>query len=269
MTKIVCLITIILFSTKNLASYPYLHFKDTQIEMPQASFTRYVEPQLSAIVTDFYKIIKLNQLTEIVDIVAVYKKLKQTINEKNIETNYVEIYKQVNAFEIELLKLSNSWPDLSQVSVKQLLRLSMDSSKITNSTYELLHIFEAGLALEKEELTLFIQEQGIELKIHQLLIRTRMALIDQSPTALHDYLDFVMSNFIAPIEDHLSQTKDYRQLASRLEELNMAWNSFHQNLTKGNLKIDSQTNQTLGMIHARWVSILKVMLKKPMSLPSE
>ena len=78
---------------------------------------------------------------------------------------------------------------------------------------------------------------------------------------LREMLYNVWVLFFRNIEKLGPTVKDRKYLMKRLEELNIAWNTFHMKTTKGPYQIDPKIQSSIKIMHNRWNLVLKVILK--------
>jgi hypothetical protein len=68
-------------------------------------------------------------------------------------------------------------------------------------------------------------------------------------------------HFFKKVDEKLLFEKDQEFLIKRLEELNLAWNTFHMKMTKENNDLSSQNIKLIKIMHNRWNSVLKIVLR--------
>ena len=73
---------------------------------------------------------------------------------------------------------------------------------------------------------------------------------------------FLFANFIKNLEKQIIREKNKNYFLDRLGELNIAWNSFHMKMVKGHYKLPKKQAQIIIVMHNRWNSLLKLLLKR-------
>ncbi len=70
----------------------------------------------------------------------------------------------------------------------------------------------------------------------------------------------VWMHFFKEVDQKVLYEKDKNYMVRRLEELNLAWNTFHMKMTKGNHNLPKSIVSLIKIMHNRWNSCLKIIL---------
>ena len=272
-----CFFFLFSFSTFAQVKSTYFLYDDKKIQIDPRSFTRYVLPQIKAINQEFFLILKkLHPLHE--STIKTYQHLKEMerdyisfsqtcskLNEKCLQS-LQDIYKQSRELENLLLKPQSKNMDFSLPQniehVDSLLHLISDMTLIGNTNYQLMHTLEEYLLTANTTFFHFFDgKRTIEPKIHQMVVTADLMLIPLMKEGLKDPFHAVWVHFFSKLNEHLLHEKDQKFLISRLEELNLSWNTFHMKMTKENNDLPSNMIKLIKIMHNRWNSCLKIILR--------
>jgi len=255
------------FAQVKTSYYPYL---EKPILLSDRNFNVYIMPQLRAISQEYFHILrKLNPIHS--ETINLYKKvlslaqkmegINQICQESNDKCENVfkgaysitrSIDKEVNTLQSKYIKVELP-PELGLIS-------SLD--KISLKIYVLLHKIEEHLLTLKTNFTsYYFGKSEFHPLIHSILLDSEFMLTQMLEGNLKDVFYSVWIGFINEINQHLIYKRDKIFLIKRLEELNLTWNTFHMKMTKGNYNIPSPLIKQIKVMHNRWNSILKVILR--------
>lgn len=270
--RIAFLLLFLLNSSASLAQvktsyYPYLK---RPILLSDRSFNVYIIPQLRAISQEYFHLLrKLNPVHS--ETINLYKKvlslarkmegINQICQESNnrCEEVFKKAYKITRSLDKDVNTLQSKYikveypPELDFVS-------SLD--KMSLQIYILLHKIEENLLTLKTSFTsYYFGKSEFQPLIHRMLLDSEFMLTQMLEGSLKDVFDSVWTGDINEINQHLIYQKDKIFLLKRLEELNLTWNTFHMKMTKGNYNIPTPLIKLIKVMHNRWNSILKVILR--------
>ncbi len=255
----------------------YFLYDDKEIKIDPRSFNRYILPQLRAINQEFFLILKklhpLHQST--IKIYQHLKKIERNYNSFSKECGKLDekchkalhsIYEQSRELELLLLRPQNEAMSFSHpenvAHTDSLLHLISDMTLIGNTNYRLMHTLEEYLLTANTTFFNFFDERKIiEPKIHQMVVTADLMLTPLLKKELKDPFHSVWIHFFSNINEHLLHNKDQKFLISRLEELNLAWNTFHMKMTKENNDLPNNLIKLIKIMHNRWNSCLKIILR--------
>jgi ABC-type antimicrobial peptide transport system permease subunit len=149
-----------------------------------------------------------------------------------------------------------------KIKVEAKFRLNEELGKILNLNYKILHLIE-------ENLILYSQNQGrlpqkkldrIDYLLQRIFTHAGNTLTLFLESKLKKNFEFLWVNFIQNLETKIIYEKNSPYLLTRLGDLNIAWNSFHMKISKGEYKLTKSSRKILKNMHSRWNSILKIIL---------
>lgn len=272
-------LSLLLFSSSTFSQVKttYFLYDDKKLKIDPRSFTRYVLPQIKAINQEFFLILKkLHPLHE--STIQIYQHLKEMERDyisfskecskldQDCHQSLHNIYQQSRKLEGYLLKPQMQEMDFSAAQnidhTDSLLHLLSDMTLIGNTNYRLMHTLEEYLLTANTTyFNFFDGKKIIEPKIHQMVITADLMLIPLLTKELKEPFHAVWIHFFSKLNEHLIHKKDQEFLISRLEELNLAWNTFHMKMTKENNDLPSNLIKLIKIMHNRWNSCLKIILR--------
>jgi hypothetical protein len=98
--------------------------------------------------------------------------------------------------------------------------------------------------------------------LYQLNVLTDNIITELLPKKYKSTFQQVYSLFFQPIERYGLAEKDSVWYLRRLEELNLSWNTFHMKITKDTDNVPKSLLNVVRIMHNRWNSTLKVVLRK-------
>lgn len=254
------------------------HFSRENLQLTDASFRRYAIRQLRSLRIEFFHLMKkmapkvedLIQLTERLSRIHESSlKLSQSCPHKleNCQPQLKELYRQTKNLDRTLFELQES-------------KLSFAVGKNNSETNKLMEIY-TNLSLMSEENQKVIQSLELQLvvletpftspemraldyqqRIHEMLLLAEINMTALLEGPLRGEFHDLWINFIKKVDQRVVQPRDKEHLINRMEDYNFAWNTFHKNLSKAHdNKLNSNILRTLSIMHNRWNSILKLMLR--------
>jgi len=272
---------LLLFTQIHLAqaqvSTSYYLYDQDKIKIDSRSFTRYVLPQLRAISQEFFLILKklhpihentidiFKHVTEMQRQYSSFSKSCSTLNKECSET-LNEIYQKARKLDRLILAPQRTQVNFSSENNKDhtdsLLHLISDLGVMANTNYRLMHTLEEFLLTANTNFfPYFDGKRIIEPKIHQMALTAELTLIQLLKPGIKGPFHTVWLHFFKKVDEKLLFEKDQEFLIKRLEELNLAWNTFHMKMTKENNDLSSQNIKLIKIMHNRWNSVLKIVLR--------
>ena len=82
------------------------------------------------------------------------------------------------------------------------------------------------------------------------------------PEGVHGDFSALYLNFIKSLDRYVIEEGQDSYLMGNLEKLNNVWNAFHMKMTKSAIELDKESEDAIGLIHQRWNSVLKLLLRR-------
>lgn len=246
-------------------SYPYFHFNSKNIKISQISYGRYIRPQISSIVQEFYFILKkLDPLGQdfilLKNQVSKFKSAWEKWNSKcpslteECQKSFNKLNQLITKIDHNILKLQASVGrkrnEVQKNNAEELLFFTRSLDNISNL------IYKAKNQLKTKDFKLLTP------LFHKISIITEMLMTKRLDKSYQEDFDFLWVNYIKIMENNIlnNKNKDYRLFLSKLEDLNLCWNTFHMKIMKSNGSIPRNVNSIINIMHNRWNSILKMIL---------
>ncbi len=268
-------VLLFLYSVGAKANYQYYKFDVQKVKVSDSSYRRYIIPQLKSLLKEYYHILeKVDPLQkEVLKIKAqtiamrsrweVTKELCLEISEECTK-GLREIYHLSRSLDKNLSTYLNedmSFPTESE-KVDSTLKLHGSLDKLFNLNYKNLHAMEEYLITFGTPLFPYNKiHKNLGQNLHAMNLTCELAMTGKLIPEIQEEFDFVWNHFFKTIEEHLLSHKGQIYFLKRLGELNMAWNSFSMKMTKGNLKVPPEVSNIVKLMHNRWNSILKIVLR--------
>ncbi len=247
--------------------YPY---EEKPIILSDGSFRVYIIPQLKAISQEYFYILKkLNPIhaetiglyQKVLDISRKMNDVNKVCQEsvENCEEVFKDSYKLARALDRDITNLQSKY---LKIEVPTELQLSSSLDKLSLQTYVLLHkIEEHLLTLKTSFASYYYGKSEFQPIVHRILLDSEFMLTQMLEGTLKEDFDAVWSGFINEVNRKLIYERDKIYLIKRLEELNLTWNTFHMKMTKGNHNIPTPLIKMIKVMHNRWNSCLKIILR--------
>lgn len=276
--KTIIAVLFILFTVNTTrAQYSFYTIKKSDIKMSNESFRRYARPQIKSIINEFFHILKkvspesepvinirrnLQQLyLESVELTKFCDLRDTTLNEK-CATQIKDFSRKLKLFESRLYSEISNYKFIDNriddsIAFNNLLQgLVLSNAKVN-------HQFDEFKMLRSTDFQRYSKTPSqIESTIHDSL---KVIDLKLNILVLHDYrveFENVWSSFIRVLEQRILLPNDKEYLLNNLERLNIDWNSFHKNMTKGFYDIPLSKVKVTSIMHNRWNSILKLILRR-------
>ncbi len=260
------------------ADYPYFHFDKLNIKLSFPRYSRYVRPQLKNIVSDFFHIMKKIEPAE-QDLILIRNKT-QSINDlwdnwvKHCSVNdqdkcyklIKKVYIESRALDTLILVFQNKRLRIKHFENSDLLddvlHLTGSLEEISIMNYQILHLIEESLIISSSSYnTSRLTIEGPKKLLNNMLTSSELIMTALISKNFQNEFDKIWFGFIKKIQRQIlfNQSPDY--LLKYLGDLNMSWNSFHMKVSKSKLKLKNQELKVIQIMHNRWNSILKVLLR--------
>jgi len=209
----------------------------------------------------------INIKTKILDINLAWNEwIKECLRpSQECEAPIHEIYKNARSLDYEInfaLKEKISFKEAqTDTDIEMTLALLTELNELSNRSYEFLHHLEELMITLN---TSFYFDNTFQKKLapllHNMLFTSEMLLVSQVDAQYRPVFDFIWENFFKEVEKDMIIEKNQKILMNDLEDLNIAWNTFHMRTTKSNLDFDQNLAKIITIMHNRWNSILKIIL---------
>lgn len=270
--RIALLISLFIFSGISFAQVrtSYYPYEEKPVMLSEGSFRIYIIPQLKAISQEyFYLLRKLNPIhgetIELYQKVLAISRKMDGVNKvcqesvEECEKVFKDSYKLARALDRDISNLQSRY---LKVELPTELQLASSLDKISLQNYVLLHkIEEHLLTLKTSFAPYYYGKSEFQPIIHKILLNSEFMLTQMLEGTLKDDFDSVWSGFINEVNRKLIYERDKIYLLKRLEELNLTWNTFHMKMTKGNHNIPGPLIKMIKVMHNRWNSCLKIILR--------
>lgn len=261
-----------------LANVPssYYLYESKPIRVNNASFSRYVIPQLRAMSQEYYHLLrKLHPMnnsiiqikTKIISMNVDYQIYLENCRNNTVECLEIvkKLYQQARELDALILKLKSKQLKLEaqqDVDIAPLIKLTKAVDEISGHVYRLMH------KLEQLQITLNtdyfeFRNSGYDMNqtFYHMDLASENILTSLLSKELQDDFNFARSTFFKNIELYVVQNKNKEHLISQLERLNMSWNTFNMRMTKGNHQPSREVKNLIKIMHNRWNSVLKIVLR--------
>jgi len=279
-------IFIILFFTLSLKvnAYSFLYCDFEDLNLDNTMLERYIKPQLKAMVSEYYQ--TLTSLHPLNSQLITVKELTQktrgewknwnkrcTTWNENCVQDLRKIKKIQKDLEVQTTTLQKQIFDksffTSQFLTDSLFLLSSDLDELSMLNYKTLDAMDMIpiLAIDSN-----IPLQGkidfIENQLNIMQLLSEKIFTQLLPKNLKRQYSELWFFFVKDVERYLALNKTDAFFLNKLEYLNQNWNTFHMLLSKHIVQAPQSTINTLSIMHNRWNSILKVLLKNSSKTPN-
>lgn len=265
-------------SVSATASYPYYHLTKKDIDINRAVFLRYVRPQLRSIVKEYFHILKkINPSQEnLIDLwYSVQKlndlwvkwKLECPVSSEDVcQKTLKDIYKESRELDLVTLDFQKNHLGFKGRSGDYLdnsIKLSNSLDNIHNMNYRVLHIVEEAMLIRSTPYkSNALHNESLTALLHEMLVNSELIMSSLLEKEFRPIFDLVWTSFIKRIERQVLFKDDKDFLIEHLGDLNLAWNTFHMKVSKSDLRLPKTQLQIVSIMHNRWNSVLKVMLRR-------
>ncbi|OFZ24634.1 MAG: hypothetical protein A2381_07285 [Bdellovibrionales bacterium RIFOXYB1_FULL_37_110] len=270
---------ILLFLVLSLkaSAYSFLYGDQKDINLDNTMLERYIKPQLKAMVSEYYQtlatlhplnpqLIKLKELAQKASIEwKNWNKHCNTWNESCVQ-DLKKIKKIQRDLEVQTTSLQKQIFDrsffLNQFFTDSLFLLSSDLDELSILNYKTIDAMDmiSILAIDSK-LPLQSKTDLIEDNINMMQLLSEKILTELLPKTLKRQYFELWFFFVKDLERYLTSNNSDTFFLNRLEYFNQNWNSFHMLLSKHIVQAPQSTLNTLSIMHNRWNSVLKIILK--------
>lgn len=255
----------------------YFLYDQKKINLDERSFTRYILPQLRAITQEYYHILKkLHPVHE--STIKLYLKLSESERlfksfaktcrklEGECLQDLKDLYRHTRDLDRLILKPQDGLIDLQEATTSHemegLLQLISSLGHMSNRNYRLMHALEEYILTANTSYFPYYDGRSlIEPTLHKMLLSSELMLTQLLESKLKDDFHAAWMHFFKDVDQKILYEKDKDYLVKRLEELNLAWNTFHMKMTKGNHNLPKNIVSLIKIMHNRWNSCLKIILR--------
>ena len=251
----------------------YYHYDGKVIFLQNASFRRYVIPQLKNMLRDYERLLqKLEPQHEglifirrrAVELAQAWERMGNDCGEHffiECRTKYREIYALGRSVDQLILRFQHEKISFETAKVDEMMTLSVEFGELQRSVVQILHYLEKGMIFGGSGQ---YNHRYFSVKINPLVKDLKFF----SNTVMTGFLskedkklfDFVWDNFFLQLEYYVVNKGDREYLLRHLEELNISWHTFHMKMTKGFRKYPKSVDVVCSILNKRWNSILKIIL---------
>ena len=135
--------------------------------------------------------------------------------------------------------------NLNKKKIEARLKMNDEVGKILNLNYQTLHILEENLIIYSQTYVPQKKWDKIDHHLQKILFHSGNILTLFLDTKLKRNFEFLRINFIQNLEKKIIFGKDRDYILTRLGDLNIAWNSFHMRISKGDYKLGKASKKIL------------------------
>ena len=271
------LILVILLIPLQVNAYSYYYFNRKQTKINPASFKRYVIPQTRSIIKEYYSVLtKIDPFEE--HLIDIRKKVASLVSlwkeNKNKCVNIDEfclgkisqIYKEAKKLDRLIVDIESNKIKFDKDQFKDIdayLSLTSKMNEISHINFLLVHYIEEMLMVATSSYSKYLTSpKTFEKYLHKMDLTSQLMINSKLDPELREEFDTLYKQYIKMLDFHILTNKDSKALVLHLEDLNMAWNNFHMKTVKGKLNLNKNTTKVINIMHNRWNSILKIILRK-------
>lgn len=261
-------------------AYEYNIYSNTTtrpLNISNESFRRYAIPQLRSIVAEYYHILRKVEPIQggLIEIKRDIMKLDNQVEEYlkacrkmtlDCQQQLREFYRKALSIDKKIGKFYNSLFSAKNLTKERLidkrLRLSKKLDVMSNISLEIVHLFQLTLiSFDTEFYSPLYMEEKLHPLLHRMRLISRMIIVGQTNEYLLENFYLLLQHYITPIEEHVIYFRDKKYLISNLGDLNVIWNTFHLRIAKEKNALPKKLTSIIKIMHNRWNSILKIILK--------
>lgn len=245
--------------------------------MKPAVFRRYIRPQLRSIVREYFHILKKldpyqenlinlwSNVQKLNDLWVKWKLECPVATDDVCKSTLKEIY--IESRKLDLLTLDFQRNNLgfkkkSNDSIDNVIKLSTSLDNIHNMNYKVLHIVEEAMMIRGTPYkSNALLNESLTSLLHEMLVNSELIMSSLLEKQFRPVFDLVWTSFIKKIDRNILFKGNEDFLVTHLGDLNMAWNTFHMKVSKSDLRLPKSQLQIVTIMHNRWNSVLKVLLR--------
>ena len=272
----ICIFT--LFHHSSFGEYQYFKFDSDKLNISEQRYRRYIKPQLKNIKTEYFYLSK--KISYESDIVLKLRNAISNLREAYLEyedscfnkkgTAKQDLCKTgLNVLIRDLYKSNQLIFDLrndliSDLKVKHYnynnyINFSGYLDKIEIIIYEIISHLETNRLISNTSYqSSFQKNRKIPLKLTKIYTLTNLSITELIAKDARPHFEALLYNFIIPVEENMLKSFSPEWFKASLGKLNLAWNTFHVNIEKGDVDISKKNANLVKIMHNRWNSILKL-----------
>ncbi|WP_044557239.1 hypothetical protein [Halobacteriovorax marinus] len=275
--KAALFLVILLLSYPSMGQYSFYAIKKSDIRMSNESFRRYAKPQIRSIINEYFHVLK-KVSPESAPIISLRRNLRQlylesaeltkecdprdTTPKENCVTQINDFSRKLKLYESELYSQIEDFKILpKRINDSLIYKNLMDELVLSNSKVNS-HFDEFKMLRATDFQRYSSSPSQIEGLLYNSLELLDLKINILIPFKYRVEFDNVWSAYIKVLEQRVLTPSDKEYLLAHLERLNIDWNSFHKNMTKGNYDIPLPKVKVTNIMHNRWNSILKLILRR-------
>lgn len=141
------------------------------------------------------------------------------------------------------------------------LDFNLDQMHLLN--FNVLNIIEhAFIVLDTDYLHYYKKINNLTHYLHGLRVLSEIEITSLLSGKIQPDFESAWKNFFLKIDKYILIQKDTDFLINNLGPLNLSWNTFHMKMEKGHSEFNISNVKFIKIIHNRWNSILKIILRK-------
>lgn len=253
-------------------TYPYIHIKPDDLKISKESYERTIRPSLKTMVNDFKQLLPkinpiagrvLNLQTEIITLRVFWEK-RMNGCDKNENETCVETLRTVYSYlrNIDMIMNQLDYELVSQKNpIDRALGISQDLAGLLNLSYKILH--EIELILMTDELNHYpyaMIEKRVAPFLWQLFAKSQFMIGPLMPEEIKTLVDNIWFNFFREIELYAIARNDRNYLINHLGDLNIAWHTFNNIVSRGSIPAIKPYIKEITIIHYHWNSIIRLIV---------
>jgi hypothetical protein len=254
----------------------YYLYEQKPLKLNDATFNRYVIPQIRAMGQEYYHLLrKLHPINnsiiqikvKIIDMNINYQRFLVECRKDTIDCLDIvdKMYKQARELDSLLLKLKSRqliFKNKKTEEVAPLLKLIYSIDEISGHVYRLIHKLEQlQITLNTNYFEFHDSSYDMNDIFHNMDLASETILTSLLDKGIQNDFNFARITFFKSIERYVIQKRNKKYLLSQLEQLNLSWNTFHMKMTKGNHQPTREVKNLIKIMHNRWNSVLKIILR--------
>jgi hypothetical protein len=254
----------------------YYLYEEKPIKLNDVSFQRYIIPQLRAMSQEYYHLLrKLHPLNnplieiklKIIDMNIDYQRFLLECRKNTVDCLGIveKLYKKSRDLDSLILKLKSNQLNFKNKGMDELpplIKLLHSIDEIAGLVYSLTHKLEQmKITLNTSYFEFHDSSFDMNKIFHNMDLASETILTALLDKGIQNDFNFARTTFFKNIERFVVQEKNKSYLISQLEQLNLSWNTFHMKMTKGNHQPTREVKNLIKIMHNRWNSCLKIILR--------
>jgi hypothetical protein len=152
---------------------------------------------------------------------------------------------------------------LDNLHINTVILLSHSLDRISNLNYTFLHHLEEILITANTQyFKPFSSSDYLTPILHEMHLTSEETINGGLEKNVRENFDYIWANFIKKLEEYVVLKEQSNYIPDRLDELNLAWNSFHTKISSRDYKLPGHILASAATIRDRWNSIIKLITIK-------